>query len=170
MASERAPVTCFIAGIVNREIDPTLQEFGFTHGIIIFAIPEFGILFRCRAEGDPVSLEFGAFFALLRFIRTTLNQTPMDRVQICSSNPELVTSFNGQGRYLAEGTAWAKMLAEYTKSIQIDVRYVEPIKNRCLLSPADYPSTPAGAKPVLKPDLKPPTRLEIKPIQKGIKL
>ncbi len=170
MGKKIQPVTCYVASVINTNIDLVLEQNGFSHGLIIFALPDFGILFRCRAEGNQIALEFGAFFSLLRFLKTYLAKEKIDSVVVRSSNPEFVFSFTGQGRHLARGSERELLLREYTKGVAVSVEYVEPRKNRCLQSPADYPSVPIAQLPVLKPDWNDRKKNSIKPFQRGIKL
>ncbi len=170
MASRNDKITAYIGAIINPQIDPHLEQIGFCHGVIVFAVPEFGILFRCRANGDRIDLEFGAFFSLLRFMATSLKAVDVREVTVRSSNPEFVASFGPQGNHLSKGTEREAMLREYTKKLNIYVQYVEPLRNRSFLSPVDYPSIPEGTEPVLKPNWRDARKSEIKPIQKGIKL
>lgn len=164
------PIRCYIASVVNREIDPFLEQNGFCHGLIIFAIPELGLLFRCRADGNPIDLEFGAFFSLLRFLKTYLVDDKLNRLQVLSSNPEFVFSFTPKSKYLAEGTTRRKLLNEYSAKMEIQVAFIERQKNRCLCGPSEFPSMPENAAPILKPAVKHDTKIECKPFQRGIHL
>ena len=170
MVKKNRPVICYISSVINSNIDSALEQNGFSHGLIIFAIPDYGILFRCRAEGDRIALEFGAFFSLLRFLKTYLEKEKIGSVVIRSSYPEFVFSFAGHGRHLAKGSERELLLREYTKGMSVSVEYSVPFKNRCLLSPADYPSVPVAQRPVLKPDWNDRKKNSIKPFQRGIKL
>jgi hypothetical protein len=170
MASSSTKITAYIGSVINPQIDSKLEQIGFCRGLIVFAIPEYGILFRCRADGEPINLEFGALFSLLRFLETSLASLNAKEVLICSSSAELVASFGNTGRHLSKGSEREIMLREYTRKLRISVQYVDRLKNRCFLSPVDYPSMPGGQEPPIKPDWKELRKNEIKPIQKGIKL
>jgi hypothetical protein len=170
MEIKAQPLRCYIASVINRQIDPFLEKHGFCHSLIIFAVPELGLLFRCRADGDGIDLEFGAFFSLLRFLKQYLVQDKLDRLQVLSSCPEFVFSFTKESKHLAKGTAREKLLREYADKMQIEVAYIEPQKNRCLVAPSEFPSMPASAGPVLKPTVTKDTRIDIRPYQRGIRL
>lgn len=136
----------------------------------MFAAPEIGLMFRCRAAGELIDLEFGAFFSLLKFLKTYLTKDAARGLYVCSSNPEFVTSFRPNSRHLANGTVRELLLRDYLKEYQIQVGFVEKQNNRCLVSPVDYPSLPEGANSVLKPNVKSDKRTEFKPFQRGIQL
>lgn len=170
MASESKPVDCYIAAYHNSHMDPYFEKRGFSRGLILFAIPSYGILFRCRAEGDTVDLEFGAFFALLRFVKTRLEKQKISKLVVYSSNPEFVFSFAGYGRHIARGSARDKLIREYGQTFNVAVSYVEPRKNQSLVASADFPSMPAGRELPFKPASDDSARGEFKPILKGLKI
>ena len=161
---------CYITAIRNSDIDPALENHGFCHGIIIFAIPEFGILFRCRADGELVDMEFGALFALLKFIQTKLSKERVKTLQVMSSNPEFVFSFTGNSRHLKADSSRMRMIIEYQREFRIAIGYIDPIKNKALISSADYPSIPASRSVSLMFDDKESNKPRFKPFQTGIKL
>lgn len=163
-------VHCYIASVVNSEIDSFLEREGFGHGLVMFSVPDFGLMFRCRAEGTMIDLEFGAFFSLLKFLKTYLLPGAARSLIVYSSNPEFVLSFQPNSRHLAKGTARELILREYLGDFQIQVAHVDSIHNRCLCSPIDYPSLPGGSEKVLKPNVKTEKKCEIKPFQRGIRL
>jgi len=170
MEAKERPVECFIGGYRNDRIDPVLSQQGLCHGLVVFAIPSLGIMFKCRAEGDSVELEFGAFFSLLKFIKTKLAEEKIASVRVFSSNPQFVFAFTGNSRYMAPGSTRQKLLKEYAGNMQIAVGYVEPYKNKTIISPADYPSLPVGQKSTLIPDLNESKKAEFRPFQRGVKL
>jgi len=170
MKVTKPPIPCYIASAINSEIDPFLEQRGFGHGLVMFAVPDFGLMFRCRAEGDPIDLEFGAFFSLLKFLKTYLVTGVARHLEVRSSNPEFVFSFAPHSRHLARGTARELILREYDNDFRITVKHVTPNDNRCLISPIQYPSLPAGNNAILKPNTKTEKRSEFKPFQRGIQL
>ncbi len=167
---ESSPTKCFIAGFENRRIDFYLEAQGFTRGMISFAIPSYGILFKCRTGGNLVELEFAALFSLLEFIKTRLKDEKVNDIMVLSSNPELVFAFTGQSAYLKSGTGHRKLLDEYLAQIKMSVGYIQPVNNNALISPADYPSMPDHDKVALQPDAAEPGMPQFKPFQKGIRL
>lgn len=161
---------CFIAAFENRTIDARLDELGFSHSILLFALPDLGVLFRCRASGEMIDLEFGAMFALLKFIKDKLPSTGIKKVEILSSNPELVFAFTGKSRHLEPGTKRMKMLREYSKAFQIQVGFVESHKNQALARAIDYPSLPKGQTIPILPKHGASQKIVFKPFQRGLSL
>ncbi len=170
MENKEISLKCYVAAYHNRELDRSLEEKGFTTGMIAFAIPDSGILFRCRAEGSLVDLEFGAFFALLRFIRTRLSQINIQSVQVLSSLPEFVFSFDGKSPHLANNKERKKLLVEYGKSLGLAVGYIKINNNAALVSTADAPSLPPQRQITLAPDPAEKKKPDFRPFHTGLEL
>ncbi len=170
MSKSDTSLRCYIASINATSLDPFLEREGFFHGLVMFAAPDLGLMFRCRAEGSPIDLEFGAFFSLLKFLKTYLVKDAARDLYICSSNPEFVLSFRPNSRHLAKGSAREVLLRDYLKEYRVQVGFVEPQYNRCLVSPTEYPSLPEGYQTAFKPNVKTDKHCEFKPFQRGIRL
>lgn len=164
------PTRCYIATEQTSGIDPYLEEQGICSKLLEFAIPSLGVLFRCRTNGDPIELEFGAFFSLLRFIDTRLKDASIKEIEVYSSNPEFVFSFAGHGGHILPGSARDKLIRKHSRKMKIAVRYIIPQKNWSMISPADFPSIPLNRQSSLKPSHDEQSKIVIKPIQKGIRL
>ncbi|MFH1373940.1 MAG: hypothetical protein ABII79_09110 [bacterium] len=164
------PIKGYTAAFHNHSIDLALEHRGFTKGMIVFAVPDFGVLFRCRAQGSVIDLEFGAFFALLRFVKTRFSDVNVGPLQVFSSNPEFVFSFTGKSRHLTQQDERVRLLAEYSKHFKLSVVFVEAIENKALVSPADYPSLPRGAEINLRPTKEDFEKSAFRPFQKGLVL
>lgn len=168
MADVNKICDCYIGAVLKRSLDPFLAENGFARGLISFALPEFGILFKCCIEGEPVELEFAAFFSLLKFLTTTLSGEKIKSIRVFSSMPEFVFSFTGKGKYLSEDSLKYKMLKDYSSKLAISISFIEKKNNRSLISPADYPSLPEDQVIKLDYDFNKEKQIKIKPFQKGI--
>lgn len=161
-------IKCYIASFINSQIDPYLKIRGFTAGMVGFAIPDYGILFRCRADGELLDLEFGSFFAMLGFINSKLKDQKIKAVQVLSSNPHFVFSFSGNKDIINQNKERRKLLDKYSKELSIAIAYIKPIENPALFSPSDYASLPVHNKISLKPDLSEVTKVKIMPFNPGL--
>lgn len=168
MAKKSRILKCYISSFNNPQIDPYLDELGFTTGMVCFAIPDYGILFRCRAKGENLDLEFGSFFALLGFIKTKLKDQEIQAVQVMSSNPYFVFSFTGYKDIINKNKERRKLLENYRKRYSITVAYIRPEDNKGLLSLSDYASLPVHYKIPFKPDLSESRKIKIMPFNPGI--
>lgn len=170
MPTEPSFLKCYTASFLGSTMDSLLAEKGFARGVIVFAIPDFGILFRCRALGNVIDLEFAAYFALLRFIKTRLADQDIKAVQVFSSNPEFVFAFTPKSPHLADNEKRRRLLREYGRTFTLAVSYVRPVDNKALLSPGDFPSLPEGVNIDLSLDQSGRRKATIKPFSKGIDL
>ena len=169
--SKKDKVTkCYISSYLFPNQDKVLQEQGISNGLISFAVPDFGVIFRCVGEGDTLQMEFSTFFSLLEFLLTKLKDENIKSVQVFSSNPHFVFSFSSYSEYLKEGTAYRQLLDSFMKKMSIQVGYVKPQSNQAFYSTADLPSIPTGKKVDLAMSKEELTKTEFKPLQKGIKL
>ncbi|MFZ5981054.1 MAG: hypothetical protein ACOYVF_10525 [Candidatus Zixiibacteriota bacterium] len=162
---------CYISSLLSDKLDPYLEKNGLTRGLVIFSIPSFGVLFKCRVEGEPIELEFAAFFSLLKFIETSFGKKKIKAVKIFSSNPEFIFSFSDNSRHLSKGTEKFNLLQQYASKMTIAVALVEKIKNRALVPSGDYPSLPVDRKLDIDMDfIGQKKKNSFKPFQKGIRL
>ncbi len=161
---------CFIASFMHPDQDLYLQKQGISNGLISFSIPNLGILFRCIGEGDMLSMEFSTFFSLLEFLQTKLKDEKINKIHVFSSNPRFVFSFSSYSNLLKAGTTYRQMLDSCLKKMSIQVGYVKPQNNQALSSTADYPSIPTDKIVDLAVSKDELSKIEFKPLQKGIKL
>ncbi len=170
MTKKAGPVECYIHSCPQTDMEDYLETNGFAKGMILFAIPGYGVLFKCRAVGDHLDLEFGAFFSLLRFIKTSLEKEKIKSVRVHSSNPEFVFALSNGSKHLAEHPERKEMLTKALQSAKVEVSYIRRVDNKALISPVEYPSTPENQTPAIKPSPDEQTKMQFKPIQKGILL
>ena len=162
-------IDCYIAGLTRRPIDPALRDAGFTGHLVIFAIPEYGILFRCRVDADPLSLERAAFFTALRYITTQLKDAGITGVRVLSSSPEFVFAVANGGRLFEPGSESGRLLEKYRARLEIAVAVVERRRNRALVAADSLPCVPRESKSPVSSTSRSP-RPQFKPLQKGLKL
>lgn len=168
MSDESRILDCYIGALSRPFQEVYLEANGFSRGMILFAIPSYGVLFKCRAGGDLLDLEFGAFFALLRFVRTSLAKERIKAVRIHSSNPLFVFTMANRGPRIATRPGRRKMLEDYLSKFDIEVRLVPRRKNQAQMSPSDLPSIPKEQTSPLKPRAGSRSRGRFRPIQKGL--
>jgi hypothetical protein len=168
MSDEPRVLDCYIGAISRPLQEAYLETNGFSRGMILFAIPSYGVLFKCRAGGDLLDLEFGALFALLRFIKTSLAKERIGGVRIHSSNPLFVFTMANCGPRIATRPGRRKMLEEYVSKFDIEIQLVPRRKNQAQMSPTDLPSIPKEQSSPLKPRAGSRFRGRFRPIQKGL--
>jgi hypothetical protein len=164
------PVDCYIGAFKAPLQETYLDEHGFSRGMILFAIPSYGVLFRCRADGALLDLEFGAFFALLRFIKTSLSKEKIKELRVLSSNPEFVFTMMNRGPALEDRPKREKMLKTYCTHFEIQTALIPANKNQAGLGPGDFCSTPKHLPAPVKPGKSSRSKSRFQPIQKGLSL
>ncbi len=170
MIIDRPPLKCYVAAIRNASVDTVLGEKGFSNGLIAFAIPDYGVLFRCRAEGTLIDLEFGAFFGLLEFIGSNLATENIQSLNVVSSAPQFVFAFDGRSRLLTENPERKRLLKEYSAKYKLSISYLESISNRALWPPSEYPSLRQANLIRLEKSEKDFSKQRFMPFQKGARL
>jgi len=166
--SDDKPLKCFIGHCRSGRREGDKHEIA--GDLLLFAIPHFGVIFRCRAEGDDIDLEFGAFFSLLQFLRDNLKSEKIKSVVVESSEPQFIFAFTGRSRHLQTGDARHQLLTEFSRQVSIQVAYVRPNENPALGSAADIPSLPPEKKVQVEMDKAELHKISFEPIRRGIKL
>lgn len=165
-----AGLRCFLGSVADLPLDPWLEEHGFSRGMILFAIPDYGVLFKCRAFGTPLDLEFGACLAALKFIDSSLAKEKIAEVHLLTSNAELLYAITGPSRHITPGSERERLLAEHRQKRKLHVAFVERHLNRAFVPVAGYPSLPDGRTVKVSGDWAATSKSVFKPLQKGIEL
>lgn len=161
---------CYISSFIKPKIDANLERYGVSKGMLAFAIPNFGVQFKCRTSGKLLEMEFAAFFALLEFLTSKLSDEKISKVHVLSSLPHFIFSFGGNSDLLKSGSPYRKILEGYSKKLIISVGYVKPQLNDALKPASSFPALPREKKINLKLSKSELFKTEFKSIQRGIKL
>jgi len=122
-------------------------------GTVSFAVPDYGILFRCQAAGARADLEMVAFLALLRFIEHNRALFKNHQVRILTDFPLLVYLMQN-GSPVNEGLGAVRERArQYGKGIDFAVEWIDEKHNRAGHSVADIPAMPAEVSLKVKSSL-----------------
>lgn len=133
---------CYVSG---RQLDAVTRQ-----GIISFAVPEYGVLFRCGASGARSDLEVIAFLSFLRFVDLNKDEFKKRQMLIYSDFPVLVYLMN-KGAVAGKGTdAVIRQAEKYTKGISYQVKWIDEKGNRAAGSINDIPRLPADSRLNLK--------------------
>lgn len=128
-------------------------------GTVSFAVPDFGILFRCRGEGTRTELEVIAFMSLLRFAEANVALFRGKELLIHTDFPFIVYLLSGDkpaGRMMEAVAAKARQSArEFTFRAQ----WVDPRDNRAAASIDGIPDLPDESGRRLKGSLSHPDPL-----------
>jgi len=128
---------CYISG---RHLPEDSQQ-----GIVSFAVPEYGILFRCLAKGSRVDLEVIALMSLLRFAYHNIDIFGKKNLQIFTDYPVLAFIMNhesggGQGIEVVR-----KEAQKFAKKIDFEIALIDSKGNRAAKAVGLIPEMPVGS-------------------------
>jgi len=170
MSKDSPALECYIGVVSRQSREDFFEVHGFSREVIMFSIPAYGVLFKCCAGGTLIDLEFGAFFALLRFVKTSLAKERIRKIRVYSSEPRFVYALVNRGPLMAARRGRKRMFESYLSRFDIEVRLIPQRKNQASTSPVCLPSTPRGQVPPIRPRTGKQERGRIRPLQKGIQI
>ena len=119
-------------------------------GIISFAVPEYGVLFRCNTAGSHADLEIIAFLSFLRFTEHNKNLFTKKELHVFSDFPPLVYLMN-KGIVNGNGMEVVLRQAEkFTKGLSYKVKWIDEQQNRAGRSIREIPDMPSNSTVVIK--------------------
>lgn len=134
-------IKCYVSG---RHTGDTGQD-----GIVSFAVPEYGVLFRCGAAGSKTDMEIIAFLTFLRFVEHNIGIFKPRTLHIYTDFPVLVYLMN-KGAMVPGMDAVVREAEKYAKSFTYEVKFIDGKENRAAGSVADIPAMPADSKVKIK--------------------
>ena len=119
-------------------------------GIISFAVPEYGILFRCAISGKPADLQIISFLTFLRFTEHNKDLFKKRELHIFTDFPPLVYLMN-EGSFPGQGMEAVRQQAQkYAKDIIHKVKWINHKDNRAAGSIVEIPDMPANSNLKIK--------------------
>jgi hypothetical protein len=132
---------------------------GNTIGTISFAIPDYGILFRCRGEGTRTELEIIAFMSLLRFAEANKELFHQKELHVHTDFPFIVYLLNGDVPAAGKMGAVAARARQYAREFMFQAVWVDPRDNRAAAPILAMPDLPVESGRRLKDSLRHPDPL-----------
>ena len=114
-------------------------------GVVSFAVPELGLLFRCSATGSRTDLEFIAFLSFLRFAEHNQEIFKKRELHIFTDFPILMYLMNNGLSSGLEADAVLREARRAMKYVTYKVKWIEAHMNRAAGSVSDIPDMPADA-------------------------
>ncbi len=132
-----------------------------TKGIVCFAVPEYGLLFRCSASGTKSELEIISFLSFLRFAEHNRDIFSQKELHIFTDFPQLMYLVNNKAVAQGGMVTVLKQVEKFCKEFQIRVQWIDPGENRAAGSVNDIPAMPTNSNIKIKTlanfDLTPPS-------------
>jgi len=126
---------CYVAG---SKPDNTSKS-----GIISFAVPEYGIIFRCGVEGTLTDLNIIAFLTFLRFAEHNKDIFKKRELHIFTDFPLLVYLMNDGSASVKGLGAVRKQAEKYARGFLFKVKWINRRDNRAAQPVNSIPILPA---------------------------
>jgi hypothetical protein len=127
-------ITCFIAAKSNHQ-DKSIKQ----RGLVSFAIPDFGILFRTFCFGSHYELEYMSLLSLLRFIELNRSAFEKQKINIYSTNSLLVYQVNQNAFCEKELEKHKNLAVAYKNTLNFSLSWIPQSENRAENGMLDLP-------------------------------
>ena len=116
------------------------------HGVISFAIPDYGVLFRAQHEGDHYECEYGALLALVRFLQ--VNRQHFRGKQLTLLTDSAVVVYQGTRRIAASGklARLRDLLLFYQRKLGFKLEWLPSRMNRANMDAEQSPVSSRSPK------------------------
>ncbi|UCB52327.1 MAG: hypothetical protein JSV10_10155 [Candidatus Zixiibacteriota bacterium] len=108
-------------------------------GLVNFAIPDLGVLFKTRQSGSHYELEYKSLLALLRFIDLNQKAFRNQKLSVLCSSPLLVYQMNENSLCQKEVERDRNLALAYKRKLKFSVSWVPEGENRALSGMMDLP-------------------------------
>ena len=109
------------------------------NGLISFAIPDLGVLFKTRDFGSHYQLEYKSLLALLRFIDANEKVFRNQKLNILASSPLLIYQMNENSLCQKEVEQDRNLALAYKRKLKFSVSWVPEGENRASGGMMDLP-------------------------------
>ncbi|HEX9912963.1 MAG TPA: hypothetical protein VGB01_06945 [candidate division Zixibacteria bacterium] len=103
------------------------------NGVVSFAIPDLGIIFRAQYKGSPPECEYASLLALLEFIEQNPNLFKSKRIEIYGDSFMVVHQVNMQMHCAKELEPYRNMALGYKKKIPYVLNWIPKHDNPALI-------------------------------------
>lgn len=114
-------------------------------GVVSFAVPDYGILFRCQAEGSRADLEIIAFLSFLRFAEHNIDIFKKKELHIHTDFPVLVFVMNNKTGTGGGIEAVRREARKSAKRLNFKVHLIDSKENRAAGAVGSIPALPVGS-------------------------
>jgi hypothetical protein len=119
---------CFFYGTI-REIE-VKERF---NGVLSFAIPDLGFIFRAQFKGTPAECEYASLLALLEFIEQNPNLFKSKRIEIYGDSFTVVHQVNMQMHCTKELEPYRNMALGYKRKIPYVLNWIPKNDNPAII-------------------------------------
>jgi hypothetical protein len=94
------------------------------NGVVSFAVPDLGIIFRAQFKGSPAECEYASLLALLEFVEQNPNLFKNKRIEIYGDSFLVVHQVNMQMHCAKDLEPYRNMALGYKKKIQYVLNWI----------------------------------------------
>ncbi len=127
-------IKCFI-GVKTNHQDKSIRQ----NGLVSFAIPDLGILFRTSSLGSYYELEYVSLLSLLRFIELNRSAFENQKIDIYSTNSLLVYQVNQNAFCEKELEKYKNLAIAYKSTFNFSLSWIPQSENRAEKGMLDLP-------------------------------
>jgi hypothetical protein len=127
-------IRCFISAKTLLQDEEKRQN-----GLISFAIPDLGILFKARYFGSHYELEYISLLALLRFIEKNYKAFEGQKINVLCSSSLLVYQMSENSFCQKELERHRNLALVYKKKLKFSLSWVSESENRAQNGMMDLP-------------------------------
>ena len=112
-------------------------------GLISFAIPDIGVLFRSAWRGDVYECRYVSLLSLLNFIELNPEVFSKQELQFFGDCPLLVQQVNGQAHTPKSLEPYRDLIRLYIRKLKFSLRWIPEQENRATSRAVDMPPNPS---------------------------
>ena len=127
-------IKCFIAAKTNHQ-DKSIRQ----KGLVSFAIPDLGVLFRTSSLGSHYELEYMSLLSLLRFIELNRPAFENQKIDIYSTNSLLVYQVSQNAFCEKELERHKNLAVAYKNTLNFSLSWIPQSENRAEKGMLDLP-------------------------------
>jgi len=127
-------IKCFITAKTNSQ-DKSVRQ----NGLVSFAIPDWGILFRAFCVGSYYQLEYMSLLSLLRFVELNRPAFENQKIDIYSTSSILVYQVSQNAFCQKEIAKHKNLVIAYKNIIDFSINWIPQSENRAESGMMDLP-------------------------------
>lgn len=112
-------------------------------GLISFAIPDLGVLFRSAWRGEVQECWYVSLLSLLKFIELNPEVFSKQELQFFGDCPLLVQQVNGQAHTPKSLEPYRDLIRLYIRRLKFSLRWIPEQENRATSRAVDMPPNPS---------------------------
>lgn len=112
-------------------------------GLISFAIPDLGVLFRSACKGDLYQCQYVSLLSLLKFIELNPEVFSRDQLHLFGDCPLVIQQISGQAHTPKTLESYRDLTRLYNRKLKFSLRWIPEQENRARCKAVDMPPNPS---------------------------